>query len=112
MTHLRTEHTSYDQRRVRSQIDSQSLKVKNHLISLREGDVQHAVKALETLVSVSVEILGAKFISIGVDGNNVFQGSRINVTIQMKETMVPFFMGVHCFTHRTNLVVFIFQNLV
>jgi hypothetical protein len=28
---------------------------------------------------------------------------KIGVIIQMKETMVPFFMGVHCFVHRTNL---------
>jgi hypothetical protein len=38
-------------------------------------------KAFKILVSVSVEVLGAKFISIGVDGNNVFQDSRIGVII-------------------------------
>jgi hypothetical protein len=69
------------------------------------------LKALETLTSVSVEVLRAKFISIGVDGNSVFQGSRTGVTIQMKETMAPFFMGVHCFAHQTNLVVFVFSKL-
>jgi hypothetical protein len=56
-------------------------------------------KALETLASVSIEVLGCKFISIGTNGSNVFQVSRIGVTIQMKEIMVAFFMGVHFFAH-------------
>jgi hypothetical protein len=29
----------------------------------------------------------------------------------MKETMVPFFMGVHCFVHRTNLDVLMLSKL-
>jgi hypothetical protein len=33
---------------------------------------QLMLKALESLVGVSVEVLGAKFISIGTYGNNVF----------------------------------------
>ncbi len=56
-------------------------------------------RALETLVGVSVEVLGCKFISIGTNGNNVFQGSRMGVIIQMKEIVVACFMGVHCFAH-------------
>jgi hypothetical protein len=69
------------------------------------------LRALETLVVVSVKILGTKFISIGVDGNYVFQGSRTSVTIQMKETMASFFMGAHCFGHRTKLAMFVFSKL-
>jgi hypothetical protein len=69
------------------------------------------LKALGILVGVSVEVLGTKLISIGADGNNVFQGSRIGVTIQMKETTAPFLMGVHCFAHRTNLDVLVFSKL-
>ncbi len=38
-------------------------------------------RALETLVGVNVEVLGCKFISIGTNGNNVFQGSRMGVII-------------------------------
>jgi hypothetical protein len=68
-------------------------------------------KALETLVGVHVEVLGAKFISIGIDGNNVFQGSKSDVTIRMKETMAPFFMGVHYFVHQTNLAMFVLSKL-
>ncbi len=56
-------------------------------------------RALETLVGVNVEVLGCKFISIGTNGNNVFQGSRMGVIIQMKEIVVACFMGVHCFAH-------------
>jgi hypothetical protein len=33
---------------------------------------QFMLRALETLASVSVKVLGAKFISIGGDGNSVF----------------------------------------
>jgi hypothetical protein len=36
------------------------------------------LKGLETFTGVNVEVLGAKFISIGVDGNSVFQGSKIS----------------------------------
>jgi hypothetical protein len=68
-------------------------------------------KALKILASVNVGILGPKLISIGVDGNNVFQDSRIGVIIQMKETIVPFFMGVHCFVHRINLDVLMLSKL-
>jgi hypothetical protein len=60
---------------------------------------QFMFRALETLVGVSVEVLGCKFISIGTNGNNVFQGSRMGVIIQMKEIVVACFMGVHCFAH-------------
>jgi len=35
---------------------------------------QFMFRALETLAGVSVEVLGCKFISIGTNGNNVFQG--------------------------------------
>jgi len=72
---------------------------------------QFMLKALETLAGVNVEVLGAKFTSIGIDGYTDFQGSRTSVTTQMKETMVPFFMGVHCFAHRTNLVMFMLSKL-
>jgi len=60
---------------------------------------------------VHVKVLGAKFISIEIDGNNVFQGSKSDVIIQMKETMVLFFMGVHYFVHQTNLAMFMLSKL-
>jgi hypothetical protein len=56
-------------------------------------------KTLNTHTGVSVEALGAKLISIRLDGNNVFQDSRIRVIIHMKETMVPIFIRMHHFVH-------------
>ncbi len=43
--------------------------------------------------------LGTKLISMGCNGNNVFQGARVSVNKQMKENVAPFFIGVHCFVH-------------
>jgi hypothetical protein len=48
---------------------------------------------------------------VDCDGNNVFQGSQTSVTTQMKEIMVPFVIGVHCFVHRTNLAMLILSKL-
>jgi hypothetical protein len=48
---------------------------------------------------LSAELLGAKFISMGYDGSSVFQGVRVGITTQMKENVVPFQMGIHCFVH-------------
>jgi hypothetical protein len=38
------------------------------------------------------------FISVGCDGNNMFQGVRANVITLMKKNVVPFLMGVHYFS--------------
>ncbi len=43
--------------------------------------------------------LRAKFISMGCDGNNVFQGARIGITTQTKKNVVSFLMRVHSFGH-------------
>jgi hypothetical protein len=40
-------------------------------------------RALEIIVGVNVEVLGCKFISIGTNGSNVFQGSRIGFKTQL-----------------------------
>jgi len=45
------------------------------------------------------------FISMGCDGNNVFQGARASVIASMKKNVVPFLMGVHYFAHWTNFIV-------
>jgi len=36
---------------------------------------------------------------MGCDGSSVFQGARVGVITQMKEIMVSFLMGIHCFAH-------------
>jgi hypothetical protein len=49
------------------------------------------------------EELFKKLLCFGLDGLNVFQGSRTRVTKQIKDSQAPFSMGLHCVTHRTNL---------
>jgi hypothetical protein len=46
-----------------------------------------------------------KLLCFGVNGGNVFQGSKTKVTKQIKDFLAPFLMGVHCVIHCTNLVV-------
>jgi hypothetical protein len=55
--------------------------------------------AMITFGGLNVEKLGTKFISMGFDGNNVFQGAKIGVTTQMKKNVVSFLMRVHNFGH-------------
>jgi hypothetical protein len=55
--------------------------------------------AMLTFGGVIVKELGAKFTSMGCDGSNLFQGARANVTTQMKDNVVPFMIGMHCFTY-------------
>ncbi len=61
-----------------------------------------------TFGGLSAKQLGAKLISMGCEGNNVFEGARASFTTQMKENVPPFMMGIHCFTHQINLVVLVF----
>jgi len=55
--------------------------------------------AMVTFGGLNVEQLGAKLISMGCDGNNVFQVVRVGVIMQMKENVAPFLMGIHFFVH-------------
>ncbi len=55
--------------------------------------------AMVTFGGLNVKQLGIKFISMGCDGSSVFQGAKVGVTTQMKENVVPFMMGIHCFVH-------------
>jgi hypothetical protein len=61
---------------------------------------------LDSFVGVDVKGLASKLISMGCDDNSVFQDTKIGVTIQVKEIVVPFMIGVHCFAHYTNLAMF------
>ncbi len=67
--------------------------------------------AMVTVGGLNFKKLGAKFVSMGYDGSNVFQGVRVGVTSQMKENVVPFLMGIHSFTHQSNLVVLAWSKL-
>jgi hypothetical protein len=67
--------------------------------------------AMVTFGGLNVKQLGAKLILMGCDGSNVFQGAKAGITAQMKENVVIFMMGIHCFAHRTNLVVLVLSKL-
>jgi hypothetical protein len=67
--------------------------------------------AMVTFGGLSAKQLGAKLISMGCEGNNVFEGARASLTTQMKENVAPFIMGIHCFTHQINLVVLVLSKL-
>ncbi len=43
--------------------------------------------------------IAKKFICFGVDGANVFQGTKINVTRQIRDNCAPHWIGVHCMPH-------------
>jgi hypothetical protein len=49
--------------------------------------------------------IAEKLICFGANGVNVFQGTKSGVTKQIKENYAPHSIGVHCMSHRTNLVV-------
>ncbi len=53
---------------------------------------------------LNVKQLRMKFISMGYDGNNVFDSARVGVTTQLKDNVVLFMMGMHYFAYWTNLV--------
>jgi hypothetical protein len=63
---------------------------------------------------VNAKDLGSNLITLGCDDNNIFQGARIGVFIQMKETIVPFMIKVHGFVQHTNstMLVLLKFNLV
>jgi hypothetical protein len=45
-----------------------------------------------------------KVVSFGVDGVNVFQGTKIGVIKQIHDQYAYHSIGVHCMAHHTNLV--------
>jgi hypothetical protein len=55
---------------------------------------------------LGLEELVGKLVSIGCDDKNVFQsGHRTKVTLQFKEKVAPFVIGIHYFVQKINLVV-------
>ncbi len=49
--------------------------------------------------------LTLKFICFGANGVMMLQGSKIRVTMQLKEKHVPFLLVVHSAMHQPNLTV-------
>jgi hypothetical protein len=54
---------------------------------------------------LSREKLSQKLLCFGANGMNMFPRSKIKMTKQTKNSWALFSMGVHCVTHRYNLVV-------
>jgi hypothetical protein len=52
---------------------------------------------------LSTEELSKKHLCFGVDGVNVFQGGKIGVTKQIKDSWAPFSTSVHYVAHYINL---------
>jgi hypothetical protein len=46
-----------------------------------------------------------KLLCFGIDRMNVFQGGKIGVIKQIKDSLAPFSMNVHCVARHTNLEV-------
>jgi hypothetical protein len=63
------------------------------------------LEAMEAYGGLPPSEIAGKLISFGADGVSVFQGVRTRVTVQLKDSHVPFVMGIHCMSHRTNLAV-------
>jgi hypothetical protein len=61
---------------------------------------------------LGVEELARKLVSIGCDRSSVFQGHQIGVTMQFKNKVSSFIIGVHCFAHQTNLGIITLLNVL
>jgi hypothetical protein len=66
---------------------------------------------LDLFVDVGVKDSASRLISMGCDDNSVFQDAKIGVITQVKEIVVPFMIGVHCFPHYTNLAMLVLLKL-
>jgi hypothetical protein len=59
---------------------------------------------------LSREEIASKLVCFGVDGVSTFQGSKMDVTTQIREKWAPFNLGANCSSHRINLVVETLSN--
>jgi hypothetical protein len=69
------------------------------------------VKCMLDFGGLGVKKLARKLMNIGCDGSNVFQGHQPGMTMQFKYKVAPLIIRVHCFAHRTNLVVITLSNV-
>lgn len=58
-----------------------------------------------------LEELRRKLMNMSYNGSNVFQGHWTCVTLQFQEKVAPFLIRMHCFAHKTNLIVIILPKL-
>ncbi len=69
------------------------------------------VKVLPKFGWLGLEELRRKLMNMGYDGSNVFQGHWTCVTLQFQKRVAPFLIRMHCFAHKTNLIVIILSKL-
>jgi len=69
------------------------------------------IQALMHQRGLTKKLNGNRFMTFGVDGVFVFQGTKLGVTQQIFDGWVSYFMGVHYVAHRTNLGVQIVSHL-
>jgi hypothetical protein len=69
------------------------------------------VQVLPKFGWLRLEELRRKLMNMGYDGSNVFQGHWTWVTLQFQEKVAPFLIRMHCFAHKTNLIVIILSKL-
>jgi len=69
------------------------------------------IQALMHQRGFTKKLNGSRFMTFGVDGVFVFQGTKLGVTQQIFDGWASHFMGVHCVVHRTNLGVQIMSHL-
>jgi len=61
------------------------------------------IKACLDFNGIGLEKLGAKFMNMGCDQNNVFQGHQRWYDVVVQRKSYSFFIGIHYFAHKTNL---------
>ncbi len=69
------------------------------------------LKCLVEYGGLGLEKLVGKLINIKCNGNNVFYGHKSRMTLQFKEKVASFVIGVHYFAHKTNLVIITLSNV-
>jgi hypothetical protein len=70
------------------------------------------LKSLVEYGGLRLDELVGKLINNGCNGNSVFWGLKLGVTLQLKEEVALFVTRVHCFTHKTNLTVIILSSVL
>jgi hypothetical protein len=69
------------------------------------------VKCMLDFGGLGVEKLAKKLVNIGYDRSSVFQGHWTGMTMQFKNKVAPFIIGMHCFAHQTNMGIITLSNV-
>jgi hypothetical protein len=65
---------------------------------------------MHDLGNLTQEEIASKLICFGTNGMSTFQGHKTGVTTQIREKYAPFSFGIHCFSHKMNLIVQTMSN--